>query len=304
MISSCIPEYLRPGDEIRIVSPASRIEKRYIENSVKALEQLGYKISFGENVFSEFHQFAGEDSNRLADMQSALNDPDIKAIFCARGGYGSVRLIDALNFSRFEKSPKWLVGFSDITVFHAQLNTRMNIASIHSPMPVNFESAYFSSNLKQLNSLLQGTPVSIGFPNFTLNRRGIGEGKFVGGNLSILYSLQGTPFAIDTQDSILFIEDVGEQLYHLDRILNNFKLSGIFKNLKGLVVGAFTDMKDKKRPFGKTVYEIIVDYTQDYNYPVLFDFPAGHIENNLPFVLGSKIKLDVNSQGASIEYLY
>lgn len=303
MVKSRIPDYLKAGDEIRIISPASRVGKKYIEKAVNSLRNLGYKVSFGENLFAGFHQFAGEDSERISDMQSALDDPEVKAIFCARGGYGSVRLIDKLDFTQFGKSPKWIIGFSDITVFHAHLNGNLITASIHSPMPVNFSSPDFLTNLAQLGNLLQGKNQILEFPHHPLNREGRAEGKLVGGNLSILYSLQATPFELDSTNCILFIEDVGEQLYHLDRILNNFRLSGKFSKLKGLVVGAFTEMKDKKRPFGKTVFEIISEYTEGYDYPVLFNFPAGHIENNLPFVLGTQIKLVIKDQGTSIKYL-
>jgi len=297
------PSPLLPGDEIRIVSPASAVEREYIEKSMKSLIGLGYRATLGNNIFSVFNQFAGTDQERTADFQEAINDPQVKAIFCARGGYGSIRIIDKIDFSKLNKNPKWIVGFSDITVFHTLLNNTFKIETLHSPMPVNFESPQFVENFTQLNRILQGQKPKIVIPGNSLNRKGHKKGTLVGGNLSILYSLQSTPYEIDTKNKILFIEDVGEQLYHLDRMLQNFLLSGKFKDLKGLVIGGMTDMQDKKRPFGKTPYEIILDAVKKYNYPVLFDFPAGHTDNNIPFILGAEVGLMIGDNESVIEYI-
>jgi len=296
------PPKLKKGDAIGIVAPASRVEKDYIEQTVKSLTQLGYEVISGENIFSEYNQFAGTDKQRLDDFQLALDNKNIKAIFCARGGYGSIRIADALDFSGFRRFPKWIVGFSDITVFHSLLNGKYQIPSIHAPMPVNFSSLYFQENLQQLDSILKGEMPEVRINGNTLNRMGTYRGKLVGGNLSILYSLQSTSFEIDTKDSILFIEDVGEQLYHLDRMLNNLRLSRKLKDLKGLIVGGMTAMEDKKRPFGKSTYEIIGEAVKNYIFPVAFDFPAGHIDNNVPFLLGAEIELSVNSDNSYIKY--
>ena len=303
MSSKRLPPFLSPGDEIRIVSPASVVEKEYIEKTTQSLEKLGYKVSLGENVFATYHQFAGEDSKRAEDIQHALDEENIKAVFCARGGYGSVRIIDKLDFSNYQNNPKWLVGFSDITVFHSHLNTKLWVPSVHSPMPVNFDNQNFSDNLEQLNNILQGKLNDIQIGSSPLNRSGKASGTLVGGNLSILYSLQATPYELDTANSILFIEDVGEQLYHLDRMLNNFRLSGKLDSVKGLIVGGLTDMQDKKRPFGKRAEEIVSDAVKSFNYPVAFDFPAGHTQNNHPFLLGVDINLTVNEEGSTIQYL-
>ncbi len=296
-----IPESLKPGDEIRIVAPASNVEKDYIERTLVSLKDLGYVATLGKNVFSDFNQFAGTDDKRLADFQQAIDDPHVKAIFCARGGYGSIRIINKINFQKFRKSPKWIVGFSDITVFHSIMNCNFRIATVHSQMPVNFDRPQFSENLKKLNNILQGQKPEIDATMNFLNRNGECGGILVGGNLSILYSLQATPFQINTKNKILFIEDVGEQLYHLDRMLNNFKLSGKLKYLKGLIVGGMTDMQDKKRPFGKTAYEIVHDAVKEDDYPVLFDFPAGHLDNNEPFILGAEAELTVNHDYAFLK---
>jgi muramoyltetrapeptide carboxypeptidase len=296
------PSSLLPGDEVRIVSPASIVERDYIEKTTKSLENIGYRATYGKNLFSGFNQFAGTDEQRTLDFQDAIDDPAVKAIFCARGGYGSIRIISKINFSNFNKAPKWVAGFSDITVFHSLLNTKFRIQTLHSPMPVNFESPQFEKKLGQLNQLLQGKKPNIEVPGNTLNREGYNKGILAGGNLSILYSLQSTPYELDTKNKILFIEDVGEQLYHLDRMMNNFLLSGKLKKLKGLIVGGMTDMQDKKRPFGKTAYEIVFDAVKQYSYPVLFDFPAGHIDNNIPFLLGGEVCLKVGDNTSIVEY--
>jgi muramoyltetrapeptide carboxypeptidase len=250
----------------------------------------------------EYNQFAGTDKERLSDFQDALNDRQLKAIFCARGGYGSMRIVNQLDFTAFRKNPKWIAGFSDITVFHSLLNCHFHVASIHSTMPANFDSPRFTSNLKGLDKLLKGEYIEIALPHDEMNRTGKGIGRLVGGNLSILINLQATPFEVITHDSILFLEDVGEQLYHLDRMMQNLLLSGKLSKLKGLIVGNLTDMKDKQRPFGKTPHEIILDAVKDFRYPVAFNFPAGHADNNVPFILGGTVKLEVDRSGAKINF--
>ena len=297
-----IPPSLNINDTIKIIAPASRVEKDYMEQAVKSLTQLGYTVKLGENVFSEYYQFAGTDCQRLNDFQAVLNDEEVKAIFCARGGYGSLRIVNSLDFSGFRKLPKWIVGFSDITVFHSLLNGKYLISTVHAPMPVNANSPFFQENLRQLDAILKGKRPEIKNTNHPLNRFGSCRGRLVGGNLSILYSLQSTAYEIDTKNKILFIEDVGEQLYHLDRMLNNLKLSGKLKHLKGLIVGGMTSMEDKKRPFGKSSYEIIREAVNDFGFPVAFDFPAGHVDNNIPFVLGEEIKLSVTADNSIISY--
>ncbi|MBA7684357.1 putative murein peptide carboxypeptidase [subsurface metagenome] len=236
MGTATIPKLLTKGDEIRIVAPASAVQKDYIDKSVVALSGLGYKTTVGKYVFSEDNQFAGTDEERLRDFQDAVNDQKVKAVFCARGGYGSSRIIDKIDFSDFRSNAKWIVGFSDITVFHSLMNCTYNIATIHSPMPVNSESSYFASNLKQLDEILRGKRNDIQIPYHPLNRKGQSRGKITGGNLSILHNLQSTPFEIKTENTVLFIEDMGEQLYHLDRMLNNLLLSGKFLKRPGRIM--------------------------------------------------------------------
>jgi muramoyltetrapeptide carboxypeptidase len=298
-----MPPSLSIDDEMRIVAPASIVEKEYVDNAASALADLGYRITLGEHIFSNFHQFSGTDPDRLSDFQKALDDRNVKAIFCARGGYGSIRIMDKINFSGFRKNPKWIVGFSDITVFHSLLNCHYHIASIHSPMPVNFNSPHFSENLQQLNDILKGEPKPLYAPADPLNRNGVATGQLVGGNLSILHNLQATPFEIITDDAILFIEDVGEQLYHLDRMMQNLLLSGKISCLRGLIVGGLTDMTDKKRPFGRTPKEIILDNVRNYSFPVAFNFSAGHMANNVPFIIGGRVELNVKEKGTILSPL-
>ncbi|MBN1599714.1 MAG: LD-carboxypeptidase [Bacteroidales bacterium] len=303
MNANLYPPALQNGDEIRIVAPASVVQKSYIDNTTKVLSELGYNITLGKNVFKINHQFAGNDDERTEDFQNALDDLNVKAIFCARGGYGSIRIINKLNFTVLKEKPKWLVGFSDITAFHSYMNCRLNLPTLHAQMPVNFSDKYFMENLGRLNQMLNGIRPVLFINQSKLNRQGKSAGVLIGGNLSILYSLQSTPYEVDTRNKILFIEDVGEQLYHLDRIMQNFKLSGKLDSLKGLIVGSFTDMKDKKRPFGKTAYEIILDAVKKYRFPVVFDFPAGHTQNNVPFILGSEVELHVQKNRSTVKYL-
>jgi muramoyltetrapeptide carboxypeptidase len=222
-------------------------KNRILKMLFKAISDLGYKVTLGKHIFELYNQFAGPDPESITDFQEALNDPAVKAFFCARGGYGSIRIIDQLDFSYFRKNPKWIVGFSDITVFHSLLNGYFNIASIHSPMPVNFNSPFFAGNLKQLDNILKGKSEIINIPHDKLNKQGIGKGRLMGGNLSILQNLQATPFEIRPKGAILFIEEVGEQLYHLDRMMQNLVLSGKLSIINGLIVGGMTEMKDKQR---------------------------------------------------------
>jgi muramoyltetrapeptide carboxypeptidase len=298
------PPALLYGDAISICAPASIVEKEYVEHTAESLTQLGYHVELGKHVFNDYNQFAGTDAQRLTDFQEALDNPRIRAIFCARGGYGSVRIIDSLSFTTFRRFPKWIVGFSDISVFHALINDKFHMATIHAPMPVNFESSFFQANLQQIDSILKGNLPDIRVETNIYNRNGSCRGTIVGGNLSILYSLQSTFCEVDTRNKILFFEDTGEQLYHLDRMMNNLRLSGKFRKLKGLIVGGMTDMQDKKIPFGKSTYEIIREIVEKYDFPVVFDFPAGHISNNIPFILGSEVDLVVDNKGGLIRYIH
>ncbi len=286
-----IPPYLKPGDRIWIVAPAGKINRETVVPGIELLRDHGYEVMLGDHIFSHHFQYAGTDPQRASDLQKAINDPQAKAIICARGGYGTIRIIERIDFSPLLKSPKWLVGFSDITVLHSVFN-KLRIASIHGAMPGFYldnnkpSPSYFS-----LCQTLENGHSPIEFAPHELNRPGLCSGELVGGNLSLLYSLQGTPWQLETDGKILFIEDLAEYLYHLDRMMNNFRLSGKLENLAGLVVGGFTEMKDNDNPYGKTAYEIIYEAVEKYNYPVYFNIPSGHIRKNLSMVFGVKYSL-------------
>lgn len=293
-----IPPFLQSGDRIRIVSPAGKVQKDKVLPGIELLQDEGYEVLPGKHVFDRNFQYAGTDKQRAADLQEAINDPDTKAIICARGGYGTIRIIEYIDFTRLLRNPKWIVGFSDVSVLHMVLN-KMGIASIHGAMP-----SFFIDNKKPTRSffslmeLLSSGRSKFELGSNYLNRKGSCSGELTGGNLSLIYSLQGTPWQLDTAGKILFIEDLSEYLYHLDRMMQNLRLSGQLKDLAGLVIGGFTDMKDNDSPFGKSASEIIMEAVQGYNFPVYFDFPSGHIPKNLSLMLGSNYRLEVgeNSQ--------
>jgi muramoyltetrapeptide carboxypeptidase len=253
----------------------------------------GIELVTSPNLFSEFHQFSGTDEERAADLQWAINQSEIEAIICFRGGYGTVRIIDKIDFSPLLTRPKWIVGYSDVTVLHARLNT-LGVVSIHGSMPVNFPTNTQEA-ISTLRQALFGEFTPLEAVGNKLNRYGIAEGELVGGNLSIIYSLQGSKDAFNTSGKILFIEDLDEYLYHIDRMMQNLKRSGLLSGLKGLIVGGMTDMRDNTVPFGKTAEEIILEAVSEYSYPVCFDFPAGHIKDNRAMAFGKKIRLEVSS---------
>ena len=289
-----IPPSLQPGDRIRIISPAGRVQKDKVLPGIELLQDEGFDVIVGNHVFDKHFQYSGTDQHRAADLQEAVDDPVTKAIVCARGGYGTVRIIEWIDFTKLLKNPKWLVGFSDVTVLHSVLN-KLGIASIHGAMP-----AYFLDNKKPSRSFLSLIDLlltgrsKIQCQSDPLNRKGKATGELVGGNLSLLYSLQGTPWQIETTGKILMIEDLSEYLYHLDRMMQNLKLAGQLKHLAGLVVGGFTEMKDNDSPFGKSASEIILEAVQEYQFPVCFGFPVGHIPKNLSVMFGGRYLLEVS----------
>ncbi len=292
-----IPEFLKPGDKIRIVSPAGKVKKEFVIPAVEWLTQKGFKVELGKHVFADHFQFAGTDKQRLEDLQTAFDDAETAAIMCSRGGYGTVRIINQLKCDNFKKYPKWLVGFSDITILHTCINN-LGVATIHGVMPRHFldENKTPSENLESLMQLLQGEKVQYTLTSEKNNKPGNAVGELVGGNLSIISSMLGTKYEIDTFGKILFLEDVDEFLYHTDRIIHQLKLSGKLDNLAGLVIGDFTDMKDNESPFGKLVHEIISEAVEEFDYPVCFGFPAGHDKKNLALAFGRKWELDVSEQ--------
>ena len=297
-----IPLSIKPGDKIRIVSPAGKVSEKHVFPAVEWLQKQGFKVELGKHVFASHFQFAGTDSERLDDLQTALDDPETAAIICSRGGYGTVRIIEKLNCTDFLKYPKWLVGFSDITILHVCMNN-LGVATIHGAMPRYFfdENGLPTENLNSLMQLLSGKKVQYSVKSEKANKPGKVSGELVGGNLSIISSLQGTKYEIDTFGKILFLEDIDEFLYHTDRMIHQLKLSGKLDNLAGLILGDFTEMKDNESPFGKTVHEIVSEAVEDFSYPVCFGFPAGHDKKNLALGFGLNWELRVLEQNATLE---
>lgn len=297
------PNYLKEGEKVGIISPARKIDPRKVEMAENILRKAGLEVMLGKNALGKYHQYSGTHSERAADFQYMLDHPEIKAILCSGGGYGSVYLLGNLDFTEFRKHPKWIAGYSDITIFHNLLYQQFNFCSLHSTMPVDFSDehdALFSQN--SLLTAIFGQLSEINFEHSPLNRIGVAEGELVGGNLSILYSMLGTPYEPDFTNRILFIEDVGEYLYQLDRMMMSLKLAGKFNMLKGLIVGSMTEMEDNEVPFGMDAYSIVHEHVKDYNFPVAFNFPAGHQAVNQAFYLGRRIRFEVNAGASGIKY--
>ena len=291
------PRYLSKGDRIAIVSPARKISREEVANAIHIFNEWGLEVVEGEHLYSAYHQFAGSDSERSADLQKMLDDPSVKAVMCSRGGYGTVRIIDRLDFTKFADNPKWIIGYSDITVLHSHIHTHFGIETLHAVMPINFKARCESNpSVTTLKKALLGKPLSYSLPGNSFNRPGSAEGELVGGNLSILYSLTNTGSDIHTTGKILFIEELDEYLYHVDRMMMNLRRSGKLDNLAGLIVGGMTKMRDNEVPYGRTVLEIIAEAVADYGYPVCYGFPAGHEDDNRALILGRRVKLEVGAE--------
>ncbi|RWY52480.1 S66 peptidase family protein [Mucilaginibacter gilvus] len=295
-----IPPYLQKGDKVAITCPAKKLPIP-MTSAVNLLQSWGLEVILGETVAASYNQFAGDDELRAADMQRFIDDDNVKAIIAARGGYGTIRMIDKVDFSRLVTNPKWVVGFSDITLLHSHIINNYNLACIHGQMPLNIPDASAWS-LETLRLALFGEELAYQIPPNPLNRLGDTNGVLIGGNLSLLVATNGSVSDVDYNGKILFIEDVGEYLYSADRMLRCLKRAGKLKNLAGLIVGGFTDMKDNDIPFGQTIPQIVMDVAREYDYPVCFDFPAGHVSNNCSLVLGKTAKLSVKQGGASLSY--
>lgn len=283
------PPYLKKGDRIGLIAPARKVTPAEMESAIQILRSWGLEVVPAENAYGAFHQYSGTDEGRCADLQRMLDDPSIKAIISARGGYGTIRIIDALDFSAFMKSPKWIIGYSDITVLHSHIHCNFSVETLHATMPVNFSKD--QESVETLRKALFGEPLGYEWKPESRGRQGEISAEVVGGNLSLLYALQGSRSDIDPTGKILFLEDLDEYLYHLDRMMVSLKRSGKLKSLGGLLVGGMSDMKDNAVPFGKTPTEIILDAVKEYKYPVAFDFPAGHTIKNLALPLGRRAKL-------------
>ncbi|MFD1257262.1 LD-carboxypeptidase [Mucilaginibacter terrae] len=298
---SITPPYLKKGDRVAIVCPAKKLPQP-MDDAIALLQSWGLEVVLGETVTADFHQFAGDDALRAKDLQQYINDDGIKAVFAARGGYGTVRIIDAVDFSRLATHPKWIVGFSDITVLHGHLYRNYELETLHGQMPINIPDATAIS-LETLRKALFGDELNYQIAPQPLNRMGKAEGVVIGGNLAILVSLSGSVSDYDYTGKILFIEDVGEYLYSVDRLMYTLKRAGKLKNLAGLIVGGFTDLKDNDIPFGQTAQEIVKAIVEEYDYPVCFDFPAGHVADNRTLILGRNMELQVDESTVTMQYV-
>ena len=287
-----------------IAAPARKISADELDPAIKLFESWGLEVTLPEHLFDTDHQFAGDDTTRAALLQQLLDDPEVRAVFCARGGYGTVRLVDHLDFSAFAQHPKWIVGFSDITVLHSHIHRHLGIETLHATMPIDIPGIGSYPSTDSMHHCLWGEQIAYRCAAQQLNRNGEAEGEVVGGNLSILYSLCGSPSDIDTAGKILFIEDLDEYLYHIDRMMMNLKRNGHLDNLAGLVVGSLSKMHDNTVPFGHTAEEIVREAVAEYSYPVCFGFEAGHIgTNNLALPLGHRAHLSVEG-AAELRFIY
>lgn len=287
-----IPPFLKVGDTIGIAATARKVSLNEIEAALQYIQQAGFKTVLAANVFKEDNQFSGTDRLRADGLNELLHNPEVKAIWCARGGYGSVRLIDKIDWAAFAGNPKWLCGFSDVTALHAHLQQKIGVASLHAEMMLGFEKNTTEAHKSMLNALT-GKANQFTFDAHPLNKNGSAKGELVGGNLSVLYSLLGSESQPDTNGKILFLEDLDEYLYHVDRMMMALKRAGMLQNISALLVGGLSDMKDNAVPFGKTAEEIICDAVAEFNVPVCFNFPAGHILDNRALVFGAKAEVGI-----------
>lgn len=289
-----VPPYLKPGDTIGIVCPAGYMPFEKAQTCIETLTAWGLKVITGKTLGNQFHYFSGTDEERLQDLQQMLDDKNIDAILCGRGGYGTGRIIDRLDFTRFVKRPKWIIGFSDITVLHCHLFSNFKIASLHAPMAAAFNDGEFKNQyIESLHNALLGKKAVYTTTGNSFDQEGKAHGVLLGGNLSLLVNLLGTTSDIKTKNKILFIEEVGEYIYSADRMLYQLKRSGKLDNLKGLIIGKFSEMKDTTIPFGQTMEEAIKDLVKEYDFPVCFDFPVSHEKENYALKIGAKYQLKV-----------
>ena len=295
------PKFLNPNDIVHILSPSGAIDPNLIDGAKKVLTSWNLKVSEGEFARSEYGRFAGTKNQRVSDLQNAMDNPEIKAILCSRGGYGLSQIIDKLDFTHFSKSPKWFIGFSDITVLHNALHNR-NIATIHAVMAKQLtELPECSPQIQLLKKILFGELPVYSIASHPLNRNGVAQAQIIGGNLSIILGMRATMYDLKFKHKILFIEDIDEKPYHIDRMMQNLRISGVLANLAGLIVGQFSDCKEDSL-MKQSIAELILDSVKDYNYPVCFNFPSGHVDYNMPLILGKKTVLNVNEDIVVLKY--
>ncbi len=300
-----IPPYLKKGDTIGIVCPSGYMPAANAETCIKTLESWGYRVKVGSTLGSQFHYFSGNDKQRIQDLQQMMNDSSVKAILCGRGGYGMSRIIDDLDFQKFKKSPKWIIGFSDITVLHAHIYQHYQIATLHAPMAAAFNDGGFENTyITSLKDALAGETSTYECEKHALNKTGTAEGDLIGGNLSIVAHLIGSHSSYKTRHKILFLEDVGEYLYNIDRMLIQLERAELFKHLKGLVIGGFSDMKDTTVPFGTDIYHLINHHVKDYKFPICYGFPVSHNTENVALKVGVNHELKVTKMGVSLKEIW
>ncbi len=304
MLQALTPAYLKKGDLVALIAPSSFIENEqpFIE-AEQFLTSIGLRSTRGQHATGQHGTYAGTDDQRLGDLQQAMDNPEVKAIWVVRGGYGAMRIMSSLNFRLFIKHPKWLIGFSDITAFH-NLWAIYNIESIHGLMPVQLakETSPSEESCQSLKDALFGHPLNYTLDPSKYNKTGQGQGQLVGGNLSLLSALQGSAYRLDTKGKILFLEDVREYNYQINRRLYSLKLAGVFDQLEGLIIGGFTDIKDGDVAFDQNYQEMILEVTHGKSYPILFDFPAGHITDNRALIFGRKVNLSVSEQRCQLDF--
>lgn len=295
-----IPPNLQKGDTIAILATARKNTDDNLKPAIDLMHGWGLEVVIGKTIGLDNNQLAGTDEQRAADLQEQMDNPNIKAIWCVKGGYGTVRIIDLLDFTKFKQNPKWIFGFSDVTILHSYIN-KMNIATIHGAMPITVPKAT-PETIETLRKSLFGESLKYEMPFDAANKLGNAKGEIVGGNLSILYSLMGSNAQIDCKGKILFIEDIDEYLYHIDRMMMSLKRCGCFDDLKGLIVGGMTKMKDNEIPWGKNANQIIADVTKEYKFPVLYNFPAGHFRDNRALIFGKQVSLELNDKTSKLTF--
>jgi muramoyltetrapeptide carboxypeptidase len=297
------PPYLQKGDTIGLVCPAGYMNAEKVQTCINTLQEWGYNVKTGGTIGGNSdNYFSGADDERLADFQQMLDDDSVQAILCARGGYGMGRIIDRISFKKFKKQPKWIVGYSDITVLHSHLYSNYYISSLHAPMAAAFNNeGYKNEYVQSLRNALEGKKAKYACEPHAFNKKGEAIGELVGGNLALLAHLIGTDSDAKTRGRILFIEDIGEYLYNIDRMFYQLKRSGKLSRLAGLIIGGFTDMKDTERPFGKQVYDIVREIIEEYDYPVCFGFPVSHSDENYALKVGVGYKLKVSKSKVLLE---
>lgn len=295
-----IPPYLKKGDTVGILATARKVDMAPLEPAIKLLKSWGLNVVIGKTIGLDNNQLAGADWQRATDFQQMLDNPSIKAIWSAKGGYGTVRMIDRLDFTKFKQRPKWIIGFSDVTVLHSHINN-LDIATLHSIACISVANATPEA-IESFRKGIFGGKLEYTIPPHAFNKTGKAQGELIGGNLSVLYSIMGSVSEADYKGKIIFIEDLDEYLYHIDRMMMNLDRNNYFKNVKGIIIGGMTKMRDNDIPWGHDALEIIQDITKEYKIPICFNFPAGHIKDNRALVFGKQVTMDVTADGTKITF--